>query len=205
MRRYFFTLVMCFVGFTVFAQNKVGLKFSPNLSFNRISSDSDNDSFSSNGIGGRFIFGPTFDYFLAENYFISSGVFYAPKRVGIEANTVEQSYNLQYIQIPVTLKLYTNELALDTRVYFQLGGLLEFKINEKDNQAGPPIIESLKAYDFSTVLGTGVEYQIGINTTLYGGISYNRGLINVVKEQSALVQEFSVKNDLLNLDIGIKF
>ncbi len=205
MRKYYFTLVICFIGLSAVAQNRVGLKFSPNLSFNRVSSDSDVNSYSTNGVGARFIFGPTFDYFLAENYYIGTGIFYAPKRVGVQANNVERSYNLQYIQIPATLKLYTNELSLDTRLYFQLGGILEFKINEKANDEGPQIVNSFTPIDFATTLGMGIEYHLGINTTFYGGLSYNRGLINVVSKRGDLYDKFNIKNDLLNLDIGIRF
>jgi hypothetical protein len=35
------------------------------------------------------------------------------------------------IQVPVGVKLYTNEVAPDIRVYFQLGGTLDFKLAEK--------------------------------------------------------------------------
>lgn len=215
MKKYLLTTLLFFSISIAFSQHRVGLKFSPTLSFSRIDSDADIMDYSSNGVGGRFILGPTFDYFIGENYYISTGLLYAPKRAGISAirnNTSErfdEIYNLQFIQIPATIKLYTNELAVDTRLYFQLGGLVEFQIaNKIAEPATPlPIIERFRPYDFSALLGTGVEYRIGVNTVLYGGISYVRGLLNTATRQTGnpSFERFTLKNDLIALDFGIMF
>ncbi|CAN5432189.1 hypothetical protein BH23BAC1_BH23BAC1_10310 [soil metagenome] len=198
---------------TAYSQHRIGLRFSPTLSVNRIDSDSERVDYSSNGVGARFIFGPTFDYFLGENYYISTGLLYAPKRAGISGivhdtrRRVDERYNLQYLQIPATLKLYTNELALDTRLYFQLGGLIEFKIADRAAQTDIFLVDRFRPYDFSTLLGTGVEYRIGVNTVVYGGISYVRGLLNAATRQTGnpIFDQFTLKNDLLTLDLGIMF
>lgn len=214
MKNYLLTTLLFFSITAAYSQHRIGLKFSPTLSFNRIDDDSQSIDYSSNGIGTRFILGPTFDYFLGENYYISTGLFYAPKRSaisGIEnastgpSRRIDEIYNLQYLQIPATIKLYTNELALDTRLYFQLGGLLEIKIQDKIAESDVVLIERFRPYDFSALLGTGVEYRIGVNTVLYGGISYIRGLLNVASRQNSSFDRFTVKNDLISLDIGIMF
>lgn len=213
MKRILLTALLLFSITFAFSQHRIGLKLSPTLSFNRIDSESERIDYTSNGVGARFIFGPTFDYFLGENYYISTGILYAPKRAGISAivndtrRRVDERYNLQYIQIPATLKLYTNELALDTRLYFQLGGLIEFKIADRAAQTDIFLVDRFRPYDFSTLLGTGVEYRIGVNTVLYGGISYIRGLLNLATRQTAnpIFDQFTLKNDLLALDIGIMF
>ena len=57
--------------------------------------------------------------------------FFVPKRVGIESSGgVEEAYRLHYLQIPIALKLFTNEVALDTRVYFQVGLTADVKLLE---------------------------------------------------------------------------
>jgi len=219
MKKFLLTAFLSFAITVAFSQHRVGLKFSPTLSFNRIDSDAETFNYSSNGIGTRFILGPTFDYFLGENYYISTGLFYAPKRAGITAiqnlpptssapsRRVDEIYNLQYLQIPATIKLYTNELALDTRLYFQLGGLLDIKISDRAAQVDEVLIDRFRPYDFSALLGTGVEYRIGVNTVLYGGISYIRGLLNVATRQTEnpSFERFTLKNDLIALDLGIMF
>jgi hypothetical protein len=199
---------------TAYAQSTIGLKFSPTLSTNRVSHTSgEGYSVSSNGVGGRFIFGPIFDLFITDNYYFSTGLLFAPKRIGITVTdptlptpaTAQQVYNLQYLQLPANLKLFTNELALDTRVYFQLGGSLDFKISGKaQDDYDIPYIERTRLFDFSIQLGTGVEYRLGYNTILFGGFMYNRGLVNAVTRSPGELG-MNVRNDLLGLDLGIKF
>lgn len=215
MRKFFLFFLLMLSLHTLQAQSKIGIKFAPTLSANRVDFSGDNYSVSSNGVGGRFIFGPVFDLFITDNYYFSTGILYAPKRIGITVVdrsvpqsplSAEQSYNLQYIQLPATLKLFTNELALDTRVYFQIGGLLDFKIadNPQDDYT-LEYIDKTRLFDFGVHLGSGVEYRLGYNTLLFGGIFYNRGLVNAVTSSTPEGLEINVKNDLVGLELGIKF
>lgn len=194
---------------TAHAQSKIGIKFSPTLSTNRINSEDPDNAFSSNGVGGRFIFGPIVDLFITDNYYFSTGLLYAPKRAAFTVTpaggaSIQEAYKLQYLQVPATLKLFTNELALDTRVYFQLGGLLEVKINEKAQQDDYIYVDRFRPFDISIHLGTGVEYRLGYNTLLFGGFYYNRGLINTVGRPLEGT-DVNIKNDLVGLEIGVKF
>ncbi|WP_017731047.1 porin family protein [Nafulsella turpanensis] len=209
MRKLLFLLFTLLALQTAHAQSKVGIKFSPTLSTNRINDVSNGVSYSSNGVGGRFIFGPVVDLFITENYYFSTGLLYVPKRVGITITepgspTIEEAYRLQYLQIPATLKLFTNELALDTRVYFQLGGLFELKISDKPSEETYVNVEGFRLFDLGVHLGTGVEYRVGYNTLLFGGLYYNRGLINVVTKTIGNA-DINIKNDLLGLELGVKF
>ena len=195
------------------AQSKIGIKFSPTLSTNRIDFTGEGFAVSSNGVGGRFIFGPIFDLFIEENYYFSTGLLYAPKRIGVTVTNrnaavpaaVEETYRLQYLQIPATLKLFTNELALDTRVYFQLGGILDVKIAQNVPDNVNRYIQGIRIFDFSLHLSSGVEYRMGYNTLLFGGIFYNRGLINAVTSTLEGGPDINVKNDLIGLELGVKF
>lgn len=211
MRKLFLLLFALLFLQTAYAQSKIGIKFSPTLSTNRINFTGEGYSVSSNGVGGRFIFGPIFDMFVTENYYFSTGLLFAPKRIGISVNdrqagsSSNQVYNLQYLQLPASLKLFTNELALDTRVYFQIGGSLDVKIasNAQDDYA-IRYIDRTRFFDFAVQLGTGVEYRLGYNTLLFGGFFYNRGLVNAVTRTPEGL-DINVKNDLVGLDLGIKF
>lgn len=214
MRKLLFILLTFFTFQAAQAQSKIGIKFAPTLSTNRINSTGEGYSVNSNGVGGRFIFGPIVDLLIVENYYFNTGLLFAPKRIGITVtNTTtatpiseEQTYKLQYLQLPATLKLFTNELALDTRVFFQLGGLLDVKIasNTQDNYT-TNFIDKTRLFDFSVHLGTGVEYRLGYNTLLFGGIFYNRGLVNAVTRTAEGGPDINVKNDLIGLDLGVKF
>ncbi|UII28399.1 hypothetical protein LVD15_08210 [Fulvivirga maritima] len=54
-------------------------------------------------------------------------------------------------------------------------------------------------------MGFGLDYKIGLNTSLFAGVSYNRGLVNLVGDRSDMVDKFSLKNDYFGLDLGVKF
>lgn len=217
MRKLLFLFLAFFAFESAQAQSKIGIKFAPTLSSNRIDFTGEGFTVSSNGVGGRFIFGPIFDFFIDENYYLSTGLLYAPKRIGITVTntnrspnapgsaTIEESYNLQYLQLPATLKLFTNELALDTRVYFQLGGILDVKIAQNVPDNADRYLQRLRFFDFSLHLGSGVEYRMGYNTLLFGGIFYNRGLINPVTRTFEGGPDINVKNDLIGLELGVKF
>ncbi len=189
------------------AQTELGLKISPLLSVNRAADDDDALSVSADGVGFRMSFGPIVDIYLKENYYFSTGLFYTPKRAGVVVSEAgfskKEDYKLQYLQVPATLKLYTNELALDKRLYFQLGGIAELKIHEKNDESDI-YIEKFRPIDFSVMAGLGLEYRLGVSSSIFGGISYTRGLINAASKRLDDA-DFSIKNDLVSLDFGIKF
>lgn len=203
------------LSFGAAAQSKIGIKLSPTLSTYRIDYAGKDLAFSSDGVGGRFVFGPVYDHFISDNYSFSTGLLYAPKRVAFQIREAgnpgniltnrSESYNLQYLQVPLTLKLFTNELALDTRLFFQLGGIVEVKINEKPNVEENPTITRFQFFDAGLHLGAGVEHRLGYNTILFGGFFYNRGLINAVSKTVERVEGLKINNDILGLDLGVKF
>jgi len=191
------------------AQVKLGVQLSPTLSFNRIDDDEALVGTNNDGVGGRLMAGLLADYMFQENYYFSTGLFFTPKRVGIatniNANPIEEAYRLHYLQIPASVKLFTNEVALDTRIYFQVGFTLEVKILEDNISDDARLIADFKPIDSSLLLGTGVEHQFGYSTILFGGFSYRRGLVNAVRNTDASLGDLIIKNDLFSLDLGVKF
>ncbi len=205
----FFFLVSSTASFAQidFSRIKLGLQISPTLSFNRVDDESADANFSSDGVGGRMIGGAVLDYMLTDNYFISSGLFFVPKRVGLRSDVDEarDRHKLHYLQIPATMKLFTNEVALDTRIYFQAGFTLDIRLLEDNISETVEYVEDFGFVDSSLLLAAGAEYRYGYNTIFFGGFSYRRGLANVVRNEFAPVRDIMVKNDLFSLDLGIKF
>ncbi len=203
--------IFSFVLFTLpaFSQLKIGLQVSPSLSFNRVRDEAPNADFASSGVGGRMLAGVIGDYNWQENYFFSSGLFFIPKRVGIqgsEPNEIKETHKLHYLEIPATLKLFTNEVALDTRIYFQVGLTADIKILEDNISDRVEYISDFRAFDSNVLVGAGAEYRFGYNTVLFGGLTYRRGLVNVLKEPlNASADGLIIKNDILSLDLGVKF
>lgn len=191
-----------------FSQFKIGLQVSPSLSFNRVRDEAPAD-FSPSGIGGRLIMGIIADYNFQENYFASSGLFFIPKRVGLRGSSpdqIKEIHRLHYLQIPATLKLFTNEVALDTRIYFQVGLTADIKILEDNISDQTQYIADFRPVDSSVLIGAGTEYRFGYNTIVFGGLTYRRGLSNIIRNrQDPSATGLIIKNDMLSLDLGIKF
>lgn len=188
------------------AQTKLGLKIAPVVSSNRATNDS--LSVESDGSKMKVSIGLIVDKPLTETYYLSTGLIYVPKRVAFrfaDPALEDEEYNLQYLQIPLTLKLFTNEISPDVKAFFQVGAGLEFKVYEEKQDPLYVAVNEFNAMDLSVILGTGVEYRAGINTTLFGGISYQRGLTNVVSEPNILNEDLQLRTTIFSIDIGVKF
>ena len=210
MKQFIFVLAILFGSIEVFSQVKIGLQLSPTLSSSRIETQSDQYTLENDGSKLKFKFGVVIDLPFTENYYFSTGLLYTPKSVTIKAIHLldnapfVEDYNLQYVQIPLTMKLYTNEITLDTKLFFNLGVTAEIGISEKFNKNNI-VIEDFKFFDSALILGVGAERKIGTNTAIYGAIVYNRGLINPIDKALDIGEEILLKNDLISLDFGIKF
>jgi len=209
-------LILCWCFTCIFsnfgqAQTKLGLKFSPLFSFNQVELNSDTLDADDDGTNVKFSLGLVVDQPLTDTYFFSTGLFIVPKKVAIGItedggtfpNALEE-YNLQYLQLPVTLKLMTNELSPDFGIFFQVGGGFEVKLSDRALEEEYVLVESFKPFDVMVLIGGGIEYRVGVNTTLFGGLSYQRGVINVVDETMSNL-DLDVKNSVLTIDFGIKF
>ncbi|WP_258102901.1 porin family protein [Marinoscillum sp. MHG1-6] len=200
------------------AQSKLGLKFSPVISSSRITLTDSTYDVNANGTRGTFSIGLIYDHQIAETYFFSTGLIFMPKRthlqvrgennptsipVGVNPN---ETYKLQYLQFPVTLKLYTNEIVPDGKIFFQVGSALEFLVNSEPSREDYDLVEDFTVFDFAVLLGTGYEYRVGVNTTLFFEVSYQRGLINQIKAlRYDFQEELLIKSNIVALDFGIKF
>ncbi|MEJ1928952.1 porin family protein [Nostoc sp. NIES-2111] len=211
------------------AQLKIGLRLAPAVAFSRVQDYSSQDlgpgndiKYSGNGAGFGISTGVLFDYFIKPNYAVSSGVYYTVKRAAVDGGAIgSTAWNLQMIQIPITMKLYTNEIMPDMKIYFQLGGALDFVIAQKrksfvSDSIPAPDSGPFRGFDVSLLLGSGVEYRVAESTTLFAGFSYNRGLLNMMTKYGALNEfnalgidkandRYGVRVDMVSLDMGIKF
>lgn len=195
---------------------KLGLRLSPAVSFAGIRDKDNNDAFSysNNGVAGRAILGPLAEFFMTDNVSFGTGLWYTPKSVLLTAkmksdgSTYSSSYNLQYLMIPVYLKFYTNPITPKMKLYFTLGATLDVKIAEKaganTNTGGGSFFNPI---DASLMLGTGVEFAISESNAFFVGLGYNRGLLNVINpvNYKSSYDALSIRNNLVSLDLGVKF
>ncbi|MEQ8547777.1 MAG: porin family protein [Cyclobacteriaceae bacterium] len=217
MRKFITIITLIVSAYCAQAQSKLGLKFSPTIASNRIALVDSLLDVEKNASKFKFSVGLIYDLELSDTYYFSTGLVLVPKSVSFsvseEPGTAttyigepQEAYNLQYLQIPLTLKLYTNEIMPDGRIYFQVGGAMEFLVNEEPTNEDYTLIREFKSVDTSIIGAVGFEYRAGINTSLYGGFSYQRGLSNTVKTMTVDFQdELFIRNTLVSLDLGIKF
>ncbi len=195
----------------VLAQPKIGLTFSPSLSTNRVKFKSDQLDISPNGGAVKFKFGMEADFAITDTYSFSTGVIYAPKRLAFTITPDgeqprDEVYKTQYLQLPLTMKLYTSEVVPDIKAFFQLGVLAEIKIYSEPQEDSYTLVEKIRPFDSSFVFGVGVERNAGTNSTLYAALVYNRGLINAVsKTDPDVSEELVTKLDMFSIQLGIKF
>jgi len=230
MKKLFFTLAALAVAPAAFAQVEIGLKVSPSISYLRTNSPSAT-SFQSESSKLSFGGGIFMDYFFGQNYAFNTGLFLTgkggtisyldrnPNPVSSSGSVrVEQKIALQYLELPLAIKLFTNEVAPDTRIYFQVGGSLavpvQARINGEKNyidasnsnsetSAGSHVL----LIDANFIGAMGAEYQLGQSTKLLAGISYHHGLVNLDRyfERTRGFSDVNIKNSVFSLDLGLKF
>ena len=160
------------------------------------------------------------DYFFAENYAFALGV--GINNLGgnlLYADSTEFSskgetllvepgqsvkLNLQYIDIPVGLKLKTEELGYAT-FFLQLGFNPMINLNAKATSEDASIDkedirESVNLFCLGYHAGLGVEYKLGGSTAVIGGIRWTSGLTDVTDNDRA-----NVKLSALSIHMGILF
>ena len=182
-----FTLLFVFmcIASSAMAQMEIGIQFSPTISGNRFIAE-DRHSFEKSNSALRLGVGVVADYFFSNNYAFSSGLMYRGKGSKISYTYLTQGgdgqsvptketdeLTVQYLEIPLTLKLFTNEVAPDVVLYFQVGGALGTKVAAQVDQKkvinGEKTAKRFNIFEASAVLGTGAEMQLGQGTSCFGG------------------------------------
>jgi hypothetical protein len=212
--------ITCFIllvtGISAFAQEQnyqIGIKIGPTYSNVRTKTDGANTSIDRNGASVKFLVGAFVDIPFRENYYFHTGINYRSKGTKVTAQDgsylggtpFSEEYNHESIQLPLLLKLYTNEILLDAKLFFNFGLVPEIVLNSSDEAPTNILIEEFNTFDLSGNFGGGIEYAIGVNTKLFASLNYYLGFFNQVKTQSTAFDEFSLKSNLLSLEFGIKF
>lgn len=119
-------------------------------------------------------------------------------RIALDAGT-SVAYNITYINIPLSVKLKTNEIGYFT--YFAHLGVTPMInsgswANSSDTQITKDFIgREINFFGFDYFVGAGVEYNLGGQTSLVGGLYFNNGLSDVMSNKSykAVVNTLSVR------------
>lgn len=209
------------------AQVEIGLKVSPSIT--NLRADSPRNGTNATGFKNEksklgFGGGVIIDYFFGQNYAFSSGLFLTGKGGTISyldpAKNVRynQKIGVQYLEVPVSLKLFTNDISEGTKVYFQVGGTLagaiaaridgeKFYQDPGNSNAETRASKHVIVPDVGLLGGAGVEYLLGQSTRLIAGLSYHHGIVNIDRyfDNNRKFSNVTLKNSEVALDLGIKF
>ena len=219
MKRFFFFAAFFLMTSVAFAQWEIGIKITPSIAGSRVVAPRE---YNFKGLNAKTHFGGGViaDYFFAENYAFSTGLIYNARGAGVSyvdpgtspAPNYSDEFSIQYLEIPVTLKLYTNDIATDTKLYFQAGGSLNPRIsakvnNDKLDATNKKNSKHFNFMDISALIGAGAEKQVGESTKVFAGFSYHRGLFDIDNyyEDRFNSKNIEIKNSYFALDLGMKF
>ena len=197
---------------------KMGLAISPNTAW-MVSTDYVHEA-----VGAKVNFGFEFmaDVLFTENYALGLGVnvfntggdvkYYSSEDPQVK---VERTYSLQYVELPLTFKMRTNEIGYTT-VFGRFGLGIGMNIKaEADEALGSADREPINAdedinlFRASMIVGGGIERTISGTTALVVGLNYNTSFTNTYKDVELI--NLVIKSDMrghdsfISLSLGILF
>jgi hypothetical protein len=217
MQKYILSLIILALSTPIFSQGlSFSVVFDPQITW----MNSDSKRIGRDGTNFGFGGGLVMDHYFAENYAFSTGLFilgtggnlsyldsldfrFGDGRDTLPAGTVV-TYKLQYLTLPFSLKLKSNEIGY-SRFFAHLG--LNTHINVKAtgdadsrNISGEDIRDEINFFMMSYFFGGGMEYSLGGNTAIIGGIYFTSGIWDVTSTKDYRAHVGSV-----SLRLGVKF
>ena len=204
---------------------RLGLTASPSIAW----MNPKTDGFSSEGNRTGFSYGLIAEILFTEQYGLASGLQISylggklsyPVNESINSETfnlLERTYRLQIIELPFALKMKSNEvLGIQYFGKMGIGAGLVLKAEGDDRftntQDNSRLVQSEKDIKgdvafgrASLILGGGAEYRIGGNVSLVGGISFNNGFTNMLKNSNEVSGERKIAGaNYLEFSFGILF
>jgi hypothetical protein len=190
-----------------FAGNNVQLGFtlSPNIGWMRVT-NSGNSGITTGSRSG-ISYGVLGDFGFDKNYFFSTAFTVTSingklsQPLMADASNYSGIYKLQYIEIPLTLKLKSNATDL-ARFYGQFGLGTGIKISGKEsnnNNSDNYRLSGANIFRASLIVGAGAEWNLNPGLNLQTGLTLNHGLTNTISSS------YDIKSDYLALSLGIFF
>lgn len=180
---------------------RFGFKVAPSLAWLK----PDVKNFESGGSKLGFIYGLMMDYNFAKNYAVGIGleVSYRGGKIKYDytynastnnpnSYSGDDTYNIKYIELPLTIKMRTNEIGYMT--YFgQFGFQPGFKISAKEDYtqvkttpAGPATFSDtdvnadVSSVSISMLFALGLEYRISGNTAILVALQFSNGFTDIL-------------------------
>jgi len=198
-------------------------RMGPNLSWLK----SNSDAVSPDGSIIGFSWGALCEFPVQNNYAFVTGfnINFAGGKVnyaGIKQSTpvlINERYSLKYLEIPLMLKIKTNEVD-GFLFYGQIGMGTSFRLNSRVKRTFqlPPTSsqftpapednnsDNITAFiRESLLIGLGAQYAIQDNLKLFGGLNFNNGFTDVLKKGPYNTNDPKVISNFVELNIGLAF
>ena len=194
-----------------------GIKVGPNLGW--IKPDAENYSSEGSVIG--FNWGFIAEYNITQNYAISSGfnVVYNngklkyPYLQDAVSGIMQRKYNLQYLEIPVCLKMSTKQIGYIT-YYGKIGIGVNFNLRAKakdvfnvEPETKKNISDEITFMRESLIVGGGFKYSIGGSTALMFEVLFNNGFSDILKGKNNVdptIKQNAISN-YIEFNFGVMF
>ncbi len=195
---------------------RFGLQFNPNISWLKVNTS----GYSASGNKFGFSYGLSFEYLMTKNYLFSTGLTVLNTKaklvhhlINIPSIELIEEFELKYVEVPILLKLRTNEIGYLT-YYGQFGFMAGFKFRDNSTTEynstssfgfnitptlEPSDVNEFNFFNLSLVIGGGIEYNISGNTTLMLGVTFSNGFIDQINKET------SANLNYVALNFGIYF
>ena len=184
-----------------------GLNITPGLYFCSAGTSANNISNSPNGAAFGFGYGINLEFYFTHNYGLATGL--EVTQFGVNYTSVNTTktgnitdsvittahvQSMQYLQLPLLLKLRTNAIGL-IKYFGEFGLGSSFLLSASDNQTvtrevyatsfNPATTNNVNIYKNSSffreslIVGLGMEYNLAGTTSIQGAITYDNAFTNV--------------------------
>lgn len=198
----------------------------------------DKDRVTSDGLKALFNYGLSIDINMGTNYALNTGIIH--RMAGANVNYLDDSnyfhsflntdtskagtyekfytntlvkYKLQYVEIPLVLKLKTNEIGYST--YFMEFGVTP-SINVKatgsikttsggNDKTEKNLSKDVNLFNFGLTIGAGMQYALSGNTKLLAFIQFNNGFLDFTTDYKDTNNNAKAILRNLSLGVGIGF
>ncbi len=218
MKKILISSLTVFSSFFVFAQEKaidkirLGLTAHPNFAWMK----SDIQGTEPNGLRAGFTYGLLGNFYFAQNYAFSTALKLTTINGQTSSNEASPSdgptiaqriYKLQYIEIPLQIKLSTDKKN-GLKFYGEFGLGNGFKVRARQDiksnynetlETDKNISSETSFYRASLIIGAGAEFKVGEKTAILGGLTFDNGFTDIKTGSGTL------KNSYLGLNIAVFF
>jgi hypothetical protein len=178
----------------------------------------------SDGARPGFNFGLTFNSYFAPNYSFSSGISLLSAGGRLVSNDTTKMvftnftstvlpgksvvYKIQYLAIPIGLKLQTNQigyltffadLGFDPKIV--IGGKADIPSLDISNENA---MRELRMFNLSYHVTGGIEYSLGGTTAMVLGLNFDNNFLDITKDNGNQPND-KVSHKILSFRIGVNF